>query len=105
MEALIDPRFGRSRYFTIVETETMEYKSLENPNLDVAAGAGPGSAQMMVDEGVEAVITKNVGPHAMTTLKAADIRIYMATTGSVREAIERYGAGELEEMTDQRIRF
>jgi predicted Fe-Mo cluster-binding NifX family protein len=103
--AQIDPRFGRSQYFTIVDIETMEHRSLENPNIEVAAGAGPQSARMMADEGVDAVITRNVGPNAMTTLKAAGIKIYMATTGSVREAVEAYEKSSLEEISDQRVRF
>ncbi len=105
LHAQVDPRFGRSQYFTIVNTETMELKSLQNPSVELAGGAGPQSAQMMVDEGVEAVITRNVGPNAMTSLKAAGIKVYMATTGSVREAVEAYKKKSLEEISDQRIRF
>lgn len=103
--AQIDPRFGRSQYFTIVDTETMEHKSLENPNVEAAGGAGPQSAQIMADEGVDAIITRNVGPNALATLKTAGIKIYMATTGSVREGIEAYKKGSLEEISDQRVRF
>jgi len=105
LDAQIDPRFGRSQYFTIVETETMEHRSLANRHAEAAAGAGPQSAQVLADEGVDAVITKNVGPNAMTTLKAAGIKVYMTTICSVREAVERYRMGGLEEITDQRVRF
>ena len=105
LDAQIDPRFGRSQYFTIVNTETMEHDSLENRNVDAAAGAGPQSAQTMADKGVEAVITKNVGPSAMTTLKAAGIKVYMATADSVDEVLELLKRNRLEEITGQRVRF
>jgi predicted Fe-Mo cluster-binding NifX family protein len=99
VHAQIDPRFGRSQHFVIVDTDTMEEKSLENPNAGAPGGAGPQSAQMMADLGVEAVITRNVGPNAMATLKVAGIKVYMATTGSVREAIEAYRRRDLEEIS------
>jgi predicted Fe-Mo cluster-binding NifX family protein len=105
LDAEIDPRFGRSRYFTIVDMETMDHESVKNPNTEASGGAGPQAAQMLGEKGVSAVITKNVGPNAVTTLEALGIKAYMAPTGSVREAIERYKTGELQEITDQRIRF
>jgi predicted Fe-Mo cluster-binding NifX family protein len=105
LDAEVDPRFGRSSYLTIVDTETMNYESFKNPNTEVAGGAGPQVAQMLGEKGVSAVITKNVGPNAETTLRALEIKVYMAPTGSVREALDRYKTGGLEEIRDQRIRF
>ena len=105
LDAEIDPRFGRSNYFTIVDTETMEYESLKNPNTEAAAGAGPQAAQMVGEKGVSVVITKNVGPNAVATLEAVNIKVYLAATDSVREAVDMFKMGRLKHMADQRVRF
>jgi predicted Fe-Mo cluster-binding NifX family protein len=105
LDAKIDERFGRALYFTIVDTETMEHRSLENPSEEAVSGAGPQSAQMVADESVEAVITGNVGPNAMTVLKTSGIKVYVATAGTVLDAVDCYKTDRLEEISDQRVRF
>jgi len=105
LDAEIDPRFGRSNYFTMVATETMEYESVRNPNTEAAAGAGPQAAQMLGEKGVSVVITKNVGPNAVATLDVVNIKVYQAVRDSVREAIDMFKSGRLKHMADQRVRF
>jgi predicted Fe-Mo cluster-binding NifX family protein len=45
---------------------------------------------MIIQEGVEAVITGKCGPNAFETLTAANLEIYEGITGSVRTAIEDF---------------
>jgi predicted Fe-Mo cluster-binding NifX family protein len=105
LDAKIDERFGRARYFTIVDTETMEHKSLENPSAEAISGAGPQSAQMVADESVDGIVTGNVGPNAMTVLKTSGIKVYVAIAGTVLDAVDRCKTDGLEEISDQRVRF
>ncbi len=95
LEDQIDPRFGRARYFIIVDTTTMEFEAIENPNLTRGGGAGVQSAQLMADRGVEAILTGNCGPNAYRTLTAADIDIVTSAKGSVADAVARFKSGEL----------
>ncbi|RKX32063.1 MAG: dinitrogenase iron-molybdenum cofactor biosynthesis protein [Verrucomicrobia bacterium] len=94
LEAEVDPRFGRAAYFVFFDTETGEAEFLENPNLDQAGGVGVLSGQLMVDRGVEVVITGNCGPKAEQVLKAAGIRIVTGASGKVQEALTRFREGE-----------
>ena len=54
----------------------------------------------MVRLGAEAVITGNVGPKAAKALWAGNVKIYRLTWGTVRDAIEQFKAGRLEEISD-----
>jgi len=99
VESTMDPRFGRAAYFVIADTDTVEYEIIENTAAASGGGAGITSGQLMVDKGVEAVITGNVGPNAMNVLKTANIEIYRGEPVSVKENIEKFKKGLLEKIT------
>ncbi|MGI6566636.1 MAG: NifB/NifX family molybdenum-iron cluster-binding protein [Limnochordia bacterium] len=96
LDAALDPRFGRCQYFIIIDTDTDEYIAAANDSLSAAGGAGIQSAQFLVNQGVDAVVTGRVGPNATRTLQAGGIKVYAATGGTVRDALGKYKAGELE---------
>ena len=90
LDSEIDPRFGRAAFFLIINPETMDHQFLRNLNTEGRGGVGIQSAQMIIQEGVEAVITGKCGPNAFETLTAANLEIYEGITGSVRTAIEDF---------------
>lgn len=92
LEAEIDPRFGRCRYFLIVNPDTLEFESIDNFNAP-AGGAGITAAQMIAGKGVEAVLTGNCGPNAYQVLTPAGIKVITGVNGNVREAVARYKSG------------
>lgn len=98
LDAQIDPRFGRCKYFLIVNSETMESKAILNEAFQAAHGAGIQAAQTVANSGVEVVITGNVGPNAFRVLSAAGITIVTGVSGSVRDAVEKYKKGQLQEI-------
>jgi predicted Fe-Mo cluster-binding NifX family protein len=90
----VDPRFGRSACFLIVDTETGDHQVLDNTqNLGAAQGAGIQAAQSLVKQGVGAVLTGHCGPKAFQTLQAAGIEIYVGVTGTVQDALAGLAAG------------
>jgi len=97
LDAQIDPRFGRCQYFVIVETETMSLEALPNPGQGASSGAGIQAGQTMAKQGVQAVLTGNVGPNAFQVLSQAGIRIFIGASGTVREVVERLKSGQLQE--------
>jgi len=96
LEAEIDPRFGRCRYFLIIDPETMEFEVLSNEGLGAMGGAGIAAAQAIAGRGVTVLITGNVGPNAFEALKASGIEMLTGVSGTVKEAIENYKRGELQ---------
>ncbi len=97
MDAEVDPRFGRAKFFIVVDLDTGDFSAHDNTqNLNAAQGAGIQAAQNVVNLGVEAVITGNVGPKAFTALEAGNVKQYIGAAGSVRDTLEKYKAGQLE---------
>jgi predicted Fe-Mo cluster-binding NifX family protein len=97
LDCQIDPRFGRCQYFVFVDPETMEFEALENEGLMASGGAGVQAAQSVVQKGVNAVITGNLGPNAASALSASGIKVYLVAGGTVKDVIGSYKAGSLRE--------
>jgi predicted Fe-Mo cluster-binding NifX family protein len=95
LDSEIDPRFGRSEYFVIVDPETMSIDTFRNPNLGAASGAGISTAELICSKGAEAVITGSIGPKANQVLSAAGIRMLTGESGKIADAIERFRSGRI----------
>ena len=98
LDSRVDPRFGRCRYFMIVDTGSLEFEAIQNPNRESMGGAGIQSGQLVAVKKVKAVVTGNVGPNAYQTLVAAGIDIYTGAEGSIKGAIEAYKSGKLQKI-------
>lgn len=99
LDAQVDPRFGRCQYFVIVDSETMKFEAIPNTAAGAMGGAGIQAAQTVANKGVQAILTGSVGPNAFQVLSAAGIRIVTGVFGTVREAIEKFKMGQLQEIT------
>ncbi len=96
LNAQKDQRFGRSPYFVLVDTESEAViESIRNENVSASGGAGPQSAQLLSNRGVEAAITGNVGPKAEQALQLAGIKVYTGAGGTVDETIRKFKEGAL----------
>lgn len=98
LDSPLDARFGRARYLLLVDTETREVEVIDNAgNTRAAHGAGIQAASAIAATPAEALITGNVGPKAFATLEKAGIGAYRSSTATVREAVEAFTRGELEQ--------
>ena len=99
LDADVDPRFGRCQYFVIVDSETMDFSAILNDSTNAAHGAGIQAAQTVTNMGAKVVLTGNVGPNAFNVLSATGIKIVTGVSGNVRDAVEKYKSGQLQETT------
>lgn len=96
LDSEIDPRFGRCRYFVFVDPQTLDFTEVENPNAAVEGGAGIGTAQFVVQQGAQIVITGNLGPKAHQALSAAGVRMFTGVGGKIRQALDDYHSGRFQ---------
>jgi predicted Fe-Mo cluster-binding NifX family protein len=100
LSSSVDPRFGRAKYFLVVDTDTNETVAHDNAqNLNAALGAGIQAGETVVRLGAIAVVTGNVGPKAFRVLNAAGIKVYLGSAMTVEEAVVKFKAGELPEVS------
>ncbi|MBW2983996.1 hypothetical protein KY361_02685 [Candidatus Woesearchaeota archaeon] len=102
IESPIDQRFGRCAYFLIVDIEDKKIKNVkavENQGAIQGHGAGIKAGQQLGDEGVEAVITGNLGPNATNVLDQLGIKAYHAS-GPAKEALDEFIKGKLGEIAE-----
>ena len=104
LDAPVDPRFGRTAHFMIVDSENMSFEAVSNTAGGAMSGAGIQAAQTIASKGVNVVITGNVGPNAFQALASAGIRIVVGAYGTVREVIEKFKRGELTETRAPTVR-
>ena len=98
MNAAMDPRFGRTEYFVIFDEDTKSIESYDNRAIEGEAhGAGPKTAQKLVEYGTEVLITGNgPGGNAAAVLKTTGTEVFVgAGDMTVTEAYEAYKAGNL----------
>ncbi|MBL7065789.1 MAG: NifB/NifX family molybdenum-iron cluster-binding protein [Anaerolineae bacterium] len=88
--------FGRCPVYVFVDTETMHFEAMGNPEIDTLRGAGFQTAEFVVERGAQAVMTGNVGPNAFSVLQSSGVPVYLAGGGTVREAIAAYETGRLQ---------
>ena len=97
LDSRLDPRFGRCSHFIVFDGEE-DFRAVPNDAKDLGNGAGIQAAQRMIDNGVTAIVTGNMGPNAFRVLSEAGIRVFLSSSDTVRSAIEMFRGDELEEI-------
>ena len=93
LDEQVEARFGRTPYYLFVDTDTMEFEAVQNPNVSAGGGAGIQSAQLMSEHGVQYVLTGNCGPNAFQVFSAAGIQVIVGVSGIARQAVEQFKTG------------
>jgi predicted Fe-Mo cluster-binding NifX family protein len=96
LDASLDARFGRAKFFAVVETESADFEIVHNNAArEASQGAGIQAAELAAQLGVKTVITGHCGPKAFAALKAAGIEVVSGASGTVRQAVEAFKTGVL----------
>jgi predicted Fe-Mo cluster-binding NifX family protein len=115
LQAMISEHFGRSPYFTIVDTDgaPLEIVSNMSPNHGPSAGSGQhdhehhhdGSGhhghgyafRSLSEKEVDILVCRGLGMRAMQLFREKGIRIYCGAEGTVQDAVLSFKEGKLSE--------
>jgi predicted Fe-Mo cluster-binding NifX family protein len=103
LEAPTSPVFGRCPTFMFVDTETLAFEAMPNAAMSQGGGAGIQAAQLVVNQGAEAVLSGHLGPNAFDVLQAAGVPGYLISDGTIRQAVEAFRAGQLQPMVGANV--
>lgn len=92
--------FGRTPYFLIYDVDTKESVFLDNEAASKQGGAGIKASQVLLDQGVDAIITPRCGENAADVIKGANIMLYKTINASIRDNINAFKNDELELLFD-----
>ena len=96
LDSQVDPRFGRAEYILIVDTDSLEVDAVDNSeNINAFKGAGIQAAVLVGKKGAKALLTGFCGPNAFKTLNAGGIKVGNDISGTVRDAIKAFNAGDV----------
>ena len=103
-ESLVDTRFGRARFFRVVDCENGLQTVVDNDaGSNAVQGAGIQAARTLANLGVQAVVTGHVGPKAWAALQAAHVQVYGVNGGTVEQAMKAFMAHTLVTLTDANV--
>ncbi|MGC8940754.1 MAG: NifB/NifX family molybdenum-iron cluster-binding protein [Candidatus Nanoarchaeia archaeon] len=101
LENKVSEVFARAPYFIIAEIEKGKIKDFEiikNEAQNRMGEAGIFASQLIAEKGVEAVITKNIGPRAFEVLRQFNIKVFSGS-GTVKEVLQDFISGKLGEFS------
>ena len=92
LDSEVSSRFGRAKYFVIVDVENGEVKqvrAVENPGGAQPSGAGIKAVQKLVDEKVQAAVAGAFGPNSLSALEELGIKHFELSGIPVRDALKK----------------
>ncbi|NLX72320.1 MAG: dinitrogenase iron-molybdenum cofactor biosynthesis protein [Bacteroidales bacterium] len=85
-----DKRFGRAAWFCLFDDASGQIEFLENKYANVNGGAGTKVAEMMVELGVQKVISGDFGPKAKDLLEKFEVQMVIVQDDlSVEHLLEK----------------
>lgn len=99
LDERVGEHFGRVPTYTIVDTETDKVETIPNTSEHMGGTGYP--PEIMVKAGVNVMVCGGLGRRAVSMFEELGIRVFVGANGTVRDAVQQYQSGALEEATDE----
>lgn len=96
-EDLINQHFGKSKSFEIVSIENNEIKDREEVNVESLQHNHGGLAGILIEKGVDVVITGGIGQGALDALSANNLKVIRGANGKIDDVVDSYIRGDLKD--------
>jgi len=96
IDSFIDRRFERCPYFIIIDTETKHFESVANVGTIKKDGTSSTALDIVLANGIEAVITGDMRQGAYKILSDANKKIITGVNGRIKNIIEEFRINEIE---------
>jgi len=105
LDACVEPRFGRTRFFIVMDPATEDWEAFDNlANLSSSQDVGILTAKNLTkNRVVQTVVTGHCGPKAFEELKEAGVKVFLNARGTVRHALNKLRLGELKEASGPNV--
>lgn len=100
LESNVAKRFGHAEYYLLYNSENGQYESMINTDHDHTHSV----LYTLLDKGSNVFIVGNVGPHAFDIIKNKNTKVFLARRMAVKEALDKYAAGELAELLEPSVK-
>jgi len=91
----ISEHFGRAQSFTLVDTTNGKVEVIANNGEHVCGGGAP--VERLRAAKPDVVVCGGLGGGAIRMLNSLGFKVYIGATGTVRDAVELYKGGKLQE--------
>lgn len=97
-KSFVSDNLGRGNYFYVYDSEKNTGKSFKNTFKDEAHGAGVKTAEFILKQKANVLITPRIGEKSLELLLNTDVKIYKSNERIVKENIKDFLNNELEEL-------
>jgi len=95
LESYVEEHFGRAQFYTIVEIEGSEIKSvtsLKSPYVEHSPGDIP---RFLKENNVDVVLVNRIGRRALTFFDSMGIQVFSGYSGKIRDVIKSFLSSQL----------
>ena len=80
--------FGKSEAFLIYNVSDERYEIVKNPFSKTFGGSGIQSVQFLIEQCVDQVIVRNIGPNASAVLNSVGVKIHLTVENSAMTVLK-----------------
>lgn len=103
-ETAMEFRFNKSTYFFIFDIETGSYTTIKNTAARYFIGISHGTAKILNQNGVQAVISGNYDPRSVAALQSFGIKMYLSTEENIWMVFDKFKNNLLLEVNKSLVR-
>lgn len=99
LDEFVGEHFGRVPTYTIVDSETYDFKIIENTSSHMGGAGYP--PELIKKAGGEVMLCGGLGQRAIGIFEQMGIMVYVGATGTVKNALQMFKDGKLAAATDE----